>query len=69
MVSRKKKASGPLTILIPKEDPLGYDTSDILECARAMADDALAGRHKAAVKKEIEAATQLLGTKRGSGLG
>lgn len=61
-------SSFALTILMPKEDPLGYDTDDFLECAKAMADDALAGRHKEAVEKEIGAAMTLLGRTRRSHL-
>ena len=37
------------------EDPLGYDTSDFVTCARAMADAALSGRNKPYVEAEIAA--------------
>lgn len=69
MGRRKKQLGSPLTILIPKEDPLGYDTGDFLECAKAMAEDALAGRYKEAVEKEIGAAMKLLSRTRCSRLG
>ena len=37
------------------EDPLAYDTSDFLSCARAMADAALSGKNKPYVAAEIAA--------------
>lgn len=36
-----------------EDDPLGYDTSDLLACAREMADAALSGRNRAAVDAEL----------------
>ena len=42
-------------------DPLGYDTSDIGTCVRAMADDALNGRHKEAIQAELVAVERRLG--------
>ena len=36
-----------------EDDPLGYDTSDFLACARRMADAALSGRNRAAVEAEL----------------
>lgn len=35
------------------DDPLGYDTSDLLACAREMADAALSGRNRRAVEAEL----------------
>ena len=37
------------------EDPLGYETGDFPVAARRMAEDALAGRHDAAVSAELAA--------------
>ena len=37
------------------DDPLGYDTSDFLACARAMAKAALSGKNRARVDAEIAA--------------
>jgi hypothetical protein len=34
-------------------DPLGYDTSDFISCAKQMANDALSGRNKKAVQAEL----------------
>ncbi len=45
-------------------DPLGYDTSDLLACARAMAEDALSGRCDDAIEAEIQAVRGRLGDHR-----
>ncbi len=42
----------PLVLGAAKDDPLGYDTSDIRSAARCMAEDALSGRTAAAVQAE-----------------
>jgi prevent-host-death family protein len=42
------------------EDPLGYDTSDTMACARAMAEAALSGRNRAFVDAEIAAVEKRL---------
>jgi prevent-host-death family protein len=42
------------------EDPLGYDTSDLTSCARAMAEAALSGKNKAFVDAEIAAVEKRL---------
>jgi hypothetical protein len=43
------------------EDPLGYDTSNLRACALAMAEDALSGRDREAVRAEIKRAERRLG--------
>ena len=44
------------TVHRPADDPLGYDTRrPFLEWAREMAEDALAGRHQAAIDAELAA--------------
>ena len=43
------------------EDPLGYDTRDLMACARAMAETALSGRNRSAVEAEIAAVEKRLG--------
>jgi len=42
-------------------DPLGYDTSDFWAYARQVADDALSGRSRGALQKEVEAVERRLG--------
>jgi hypothetical protein len=42
-------------------DPLGYDTTDLYACARAMADAVRSERNQAAVRTEIERAEWRLG--------
>jgi prevent-host-death family protein len=42
------------------EDPLGYDTSDIISCAGAMAEAALSGKNRAFVDAEITAVERRL---------
>lgn len=45
-----------------EDDPLGYDTSgDFDSLARRMADDALSGRHEAAVEAELAALRERFG--------
>jgi prevent-host-death family protein len=41
-------------------DPLGYDTSDMTSCARAMAEAALSGKNRAFVDEEIAAVEKRL---------
>ena len=43
----------PTVIRGPREDPLGYDTTDVERCAAEMAARVLAGANKAAVDKEL----------------
>ena len=52
---RPQVRRGPLT------DPLGYDTADIFQVARAMADAAESGRNRDAVRAEIRAVERRLG--------
>lgn len=42
------------------EDPLGYDTSDLMACARAMAEDAMSGKNRIYVDAEIAAVEKRL---------
>lgn len=42
-------------------DPLGYDTRDLAACAARMADAAVSGRNKAAVRAEVERVRSRLG--------
>ena len=45
----------------PLRDPLGYVTTDIWEVATAMADAAISGRNRDAVRAEIRAVERRLG--------
>ena len=58
-------AKRPLTIRGPIVDPLGYETTDFLECAREMARAALSGRNAVAVQAELEAVRKRLNRGRG----
>ena len=49
-----------------EDDPLGYDTSDLLACARQMADAALSGRNRAAVDAELARVRRRFGPARAS---
>ena len=62
---RDLSAKRPLTIQGPVDDPLGYETTDFLQCAREMSRAALAGRNSVAVKAELEAVRKRLGRGRG----
>jgi prevent-host-death family protein len=42
------------------EDPLGYDTGDIMACARAIAEAALSGKNRVYVDAEIAAVEKRL---------
>ena len=56
----------PVVIRGPKDDPLGYDTSDLASCAIAMAEAALSGRNAAAVQAELERVRARLGLRPGA---
>ena len=45
----------------PLADPLGYDTADIRQVAKAMAEAAESGRNRNAVRAEIRAVERRLG--------
>jgi prevent-host-death family protein len=51
----------PVVIRGRRDDPLGYDTTDFLRCARAMAEAALAGRNREAVEAELAKVRRRLG--------
>jgi prevent-host-death family protein len=51
----------PVVRRVPMRDPLGYSTSDIRSLALAMADAAMSGRNKEAVRAEIETVERRLG--------
>ena len=42
------------------DDPLGYDTTDIVACARLMAENALSGRNLSKVGAELDRARRML---------
>lgn len=46
------------------DDPLGYDTSDLLACARQMAEAALSGRNRRAVEAELARVRRRFGSAR-----
>jgi hypothetical protein len=52
---RPEVRRGPLT------DPLGYDTADIRQVAKVMAEAAESGRNRDAVRAEIRAVERRLG--------
>lgn len=51
----------PAVIRGRRHDPLGYDTSDFLRCAREMAEAALSGRNREAVEAELARIRKRLG--------
>jgi len=51
----------PIVRRVPMRDPLGYSTADIRVLALTMADAALSGRNKDAVRAEIAAVERRLG--------
>ncbi len=51
----------PTVRRVPMRDPLGYSTSDIRSLAVTMADAAMSGRNREAVRAEIEAVERRLG--------
>lgn len=53
----------PVVRHVPLRDPLGYATSDLLSLAITMADAAMSGRNKDAVRAEIAAVERRLGLK------
>ncbi|KWV58080.1 hypothetical protein AS156_35205 [Bradyrhizobium macuxiense] len=53
----------PVVRRVPMRDPLGYATSDLKSLALSMADAALSGRNKEAVRAEIAAVERRLGMK------
>ncbi len=57
------KKPRPVVRRVPMRDPLGYSTSDLKSLALAMADAALSGRNKDAVRAEIAAVERRLGVK------
>jgi prevent-host-death family protein len=46
------------------DDPLGYDTADFRACAATMAEAALSGRNKSAIRAEIDAIEKRLGLRK-----
>jgi prevent-host-death family protein len=57
------KRPRPVIGRVPMRDPLGYPTADLKSLALAMADAALSGRNKDAVRVEIAAVERRLGVK------
>jgi prevent-host-death family protein len=51
----------PTVRRVPMRDPLGYSTSDLRTLAVTMADAAISGRNREAVRAEIEAVERRLG--------
>jgi hypothetical protein len=51
----------PVVRRVPMRDPLGYSTADLRTLAITMADAALSGRNKEAVRAEIAAVERRLG--------
>jgi prevent-host-death family protein len=54
------KRPRPVVRRVPMRDPLGYATSDLTSLALTMADAALSGRNKDAVRTEIAAVERRL---------
>jgi len=65
--TRIMAADGTLPSKVPQPrrdpliNPLGYDTTDILQVTKAMADAAESGRNRDAVRAEIRAVERRLG--------
>lgn len=51
----------PTVRRVPMRDPLGYSTSDLRTLAITMADAAMSGRNREAVRAEIDAVERRLG--------
>jgi len=61
VVPNELDRSRPVVRRVPMRDPLGYSTADIRTLAITMADAALSGRNKDAVRAEIAAVERRLG--------